>query len=77
MSLGVGWLKQITGNFVVMFLIAGLTHLTARLIFHLLAPEMDSAIVEQNGGDMNWTDQVNGSSAYGSMRHSCLHRRMI
>ena len=46
MSLGVGWLKQTTGNFVVMFLIAGFTYLTALLIFHLLVPKMDSAIVE-------------------------------
>ncbi len=46
MSLGVGWLKQNTGSFVVMFLIAGFTYLTALLIMHLLVPKMEPARIE-------------------------------
>ncbi len=43
MNLGVGWLKQNTGSFVVMFMIAGVTYVIALLIIHLLVPKLEPA----------------------------------
>jgi ACS family hexuronate transporter-like MFS transporter len=43
MNLGAGWLKQNTGSYVIMFLIAGFTYLIALLIFHLLVPRLEPA----------------------------------
>jgi ACS family hexuronate transporter-like MFS transporter len=46
MNLGAGWLKQNTGSYLIMFLIAGFAYLIALLIFHLLAPKLEPAKIE-------------------------------
>jgi len=46
MNLGAGWLKQNTGGYSVMFMIAGLAYLAAILVMHLLAPKLEIAQVE-------------------------------
>lgn len=46
MNLGAGWLKQNTGSYLIMFLIAGFAYLIALLIIHLLAPKLDPAKIE-------------------------------
>jgi ACS family hexuronate transporter-like MFS transporter len=46
MNLGAGWLKENTGNYEVMFLIAGITYLVALLIMHLLVPKLEPANIE-------------------------------
>jgi ACS family hexuronate transporter-like MFS transporter len=46
MNLGAGWLKQHTGSYSVMFLIAGFAYLVALLVIHLLAPKLEPAKVE-------------------------------
>jgi ACS family hexuronate transporter-like MFS transporter len=46
MNLGAGWLKQNTGSYEVMFMIAGVTYLVALLIMHLLVPKLEPAIIE-------------------------------
>jgi ACS family hexuronate transporter-like MFS transporter len=46
MNLGAGWLRQNTGSYVIMFLIAGFAYLIALLILHLLAPKLEPAAIE-------------------------------
>jgi len=46
MNLGAGWLKQNTGGYSVMFIIAGLAYLAAILVMHLLAPKLEVAEVD-------------------------------
>jgi ACS family hexuronate transporter-like MFS transporter len=46
MNLGAGWLKQNTGSYLIMFLIAGFAYLIALLVFHLLAPKLEPAKIE-------------------------------
>ncbi len=46
MNLGAGWLRQNTGSYVIMFLIAGSVYLIALFVFHLLAPKMAPAKIE-------------------------------
>ncbi len=46
MNLGAGWLKQNTGSYEVMFMIAGVTYLVALLIMHLLVPKLEPAKIE-------------------------------
>jgi len=46
MNLGAGWLKQNTGSYLIMFLIAGFAYLIALFIFHLLAPKLEPAKIE-------------------------------
>ena len=41
MNLGAGWLKDTTGNYMVMFTIAASAYLTALLIIHLLVPRLE------------------------------------
>jgi ACS family hexuronate transporter-like MFS transporter len=43
MNLGAGWLKQNTGSYVVMFMIAGSTYLVALFIMHLIVPKLEPA----------------------------------
>lgn len=43
MNLGAGWLKQNTGSYEVMFMIAGFAYLVALLIMHLLVPKLEPA----------------------------------
>jgi MFS transporter, ACS family, hexuronate transporter len=43
MNLGVGWLKQNTGSYSVMFFIAGFAYLAALLIMHWLVPKLEQA----------------------------------
>jgi ACS family hexuronate transporter-like MFS transporter len=43
MNLGAGWLKQNTGSYAIMFLIAGFAYLIALLIFHWLSPKLEPA----------------------------------
>lgn len=43
MNLGAGWLKENTGNYQIMFAIAGVTYLVALLFIHLLAPRLEPA----------------------------------
>jgi MFS transporter, ACS family, hexuronate transporter len=43
MNLGAGWLKQNTGSYAVMFLIAGFAYLVALLVIHGLAPRLEPA----------------------------------
>lgn len=46
MNLGAGWLKQHTGSYSVMFIIAGCAYLVALLVIHLLAPKLQPAEIE-------------------------------
>jgi len=46
MNLGAGWLKQNTGSYSVMFIIAGLAYMAAILVMHLLAPKLEIAQVD-------------------------------
>ena len=46
MNLGAGWLKQNTGSYAIMFMIAGTTYLLALLLMHLLAPRLEPANIE-------------------------------
>ena len=43
MNLGAGWLRQSTGNYVIMFTIAGVIYLVALLVIHLLVPKLEPA----------------------------------
>jgi MFS transporter, ACS family, hexuronate transporter len=43
LNLGAGWLKQNTGSYVIMFLIAGFTYLVALFIMHLIVPKLEPA----------------------------------
>ncbi len=43
MNLGAGWLKQHTGSYVLMFILAGFAYLTALLVIHLLVPKLAPA----------------------------------
>jgi MFS transporter, ACS family, hexuronate transporter len=45
MNKGVGWLRDHTGGYGVMFTIAGFTYVVALLIIHLLAPKLEPAKV--------------------------------
>ncbi|MBN1568064.1 MAG: MFS transporter [Acidobacteria bacterium] len=47
MNLGAGWLRQNTGSYAVMFMIAGSTYLCALLIMHLLVPKLEPAKIDQ------------------------------
>jgi MFS transporter, ACS family, hexuronate transporter len=46
MNLGAGWLKQNTGSYLIMFLIAGFAYLIALLLFHLLVPKLEPAEIK-------------------------------
>ena len=46
MNLGAGWLKQHTGSYAVMFILAGCAYLVALLVIHLLAPKLAPAVIE-------------------------------
>ncbi len=46
MNLGAGWLRQSTGNYDVMFILAGCAYFTALLVIHLLAPRLEPANLE-------------------------------
>jgi MFS transporter, ACS family, hexuronate transporter len=46
MNLGAGWLKQNTGSYSVMFLIAGFAYLAALLVVHRLAPKLEPVKIE-------------------------------
>jgi ACS family hexuronate transporter-like MFS transporter len=46
MNLGAGWLKQNTGSYSVMFMIAGVTYLLALLIMHLMVPKLEPVTIE-------------------------------
>jgi MFS transporter, ACS family, hexuronate transporter len=46
LNLGTGWLKQNTGSYVIMFLIAGFTYLIALFIMHLIVPKLEPAKIE-------------------------------
>ena len=41
MNLGAGWLKQNTGNYEIMFAIAGIVYLIALLIIHVIVPKIE------------------------------------
>ena len=47
MNLGAGWLRQSTGNYIIMFTIAGVIYLVALLFIHLLAPKLEPAEFEE------------------------------
>jgi ACS family hexuronate transporter-like MFS transporter len=46
MNWGAGWVKQNTGNYEIMFLIAGFAYLVALLVMHLLVPRLEPARME-------------------------------
>jgi ACS family hexuronate transporter-like MFS transporter len=46
MNLGAGWLKDLTGNYTIMFTIAASAYLTALLIIHLLVPRLEPVNLE-------------------------------
>jgi ACS family hexuronate transporter-like MFS transporter len=46
MNLGAGWLRDNTGSYEIMFLIAGCTYMVALLIIHLFAPKLAKAKIE-------------------------------
>ncbi|HEX2860537.1 MAG TPA: MFS transporter [Lacunisphaera sp.] len=43
MNLGAGWLKQHTGSYSVMFIIAGAAYMVALLVIHVLVPKLEPA----------------------------------
>ncbi len=46
MNLGAGWLRENTGTYEVMFIIAGVTYLVAVLLMHLIVPKLEPAKLE-------------------------------
>jgi ACS family hexuronate transporter-like MFS transporter len=46
MNLGTGWLRQNTGSYAIMFLIAGVAYLFALLIIHLLVPRLEEVKID-------------------------------
>ncbi|KXU36643.1 hypothetical protein AXK11_03680 [Cephaloticoccus primus] len=48
MNLGAGWLRENTGGYSVMFIIAGLAYLAAILVMHLLSPRLEPAKLDAN-----------------------------
>jgi ACS family hexuronate transporter-like MFS transporter len=48
MNLGAGRLKQMTGNYVVMFTIAAVAYLVALAIIHALVPKLTPARIDQS-----------------------------
>jgi MFS transporter, ACS family, hexuronate transporter len=46
LNLGAGWLKQNTGSYAIMFLIAGFTYLIALFIMHRIVPKLEPAHIE-------------------------------
>jgi ACS family hexuronate transporter-like MFS transporter len=46
MNLGAGHLKEMTGNYISMFAIAGSAYLVALLIIHLLVPRLQPVQLE-------------------------------
>ena len=43
MNLGAGWLRESTGSYAAMFIMAGGAYLAALLVIHLLAPRLEPA----------------------------------
>jgi ACS family hexuronate transporter-like MFS transporter len=43
MNLGSGWLRDNTGSYSVMFIIAGVAYLVALLIIHIIVPKLEPA----------------------------------
>ena len=48
MQLAAGRIKDATGSYLIMFIMAGTVYLLAILIFHLLAPRMEPVVLENN-----------------------------
>jgi ACS family hexuronate transporter-like MFS transporter len=46
MNLGAGWLKQNTGSYSIMFMIAGVTYVFALLIMHMLVPKLEPVNID-------------------------------
>lgn len=46
MNLGAGWLKENTGNYQIMFIIAAVVYLVALLLMHLLVPKLEPAQID-------------------------------
>ena len=46
MNLGAGWLKENTGNYEIMFAIAGVVYFIALFLMHLLVPKLEPAKIE-------------------------------
>jgi ACS family hexuronate transporter-like MFS transporter len=46
MNLGAGWLRQNTGSYAVMFILAGCAYFTALLVIHVLAPRLEPVQLE-------------------------------
>ena len=46
MNLGAGWLKENTGNYQIMFMIAAVVYLIALLFMHLLVPKLEPAKID-------------------------------
>jgi ACS family hexuronate transporter-like MFS transporter len=46
MNIGAGWLRENTGTYEVMFIIAGVTYLVAVLLMHLIVPKLEPANLE-------------------------------
>jgi ACS family hexuronate transporter-like MFS transporter len=46
MNLGAGWLREHTGSYLIMFLIAGSAYVIALFIFHMLVPKLEPAKIE-------------------------------
>ena len=47
MNLGAGWLRQTTGSYAAMFMMAGGAYLAALLVIHLLAPRLEPAQLDR------------------------------
>lgn len=46
MNLGAGWLKENTGNYQIMFIIAAVVYMIALLLMHLLVPKLEPAKID-------------------------------
>lgn len=49
MQMSAGRIKEMTGSYLIMFMIAGGIYLFAILVFHWLAPRMERAVLAENG----------------------------
>lgn len=49
MNLGAGWLRQTTGSYAALFLMAGGAYLAALLVIHVLAPRLEPAPLDRAG----------------------------
>jgi MFS transporter, ACS family, hexuronate transporter len=58
-NLGAGWLKQNTGSYAVMFVLAGCAYLSALLVIHLLAPRLEPVRLDRGAAPASPSNEEN------------------